>query len=480
MPELVTIPNITLIETGTWQASTGEVTFTSSHLYAAVAALDDPAVKTPRMRFGHTPPGTSPYESAGQFQEQPCVGKFTNLRVEDEGNSLVADLVGVPKWLADILPIAYPNRSVEAFFGVNTSTGKKHDMIVTSVALLGENLPGVQTLEDLEVIFSDDGSEEWINGLTATDKVAASHLGGDPLPTRVAASVDTGDIRSAFYEQIATEESGRYWWWLHQVYIDPAVVIAEDDDGEFWLIPYDAKSAEMGDPTQVFIQWVEKDSGKVAASVQLPKEYGQATAVWTEAKASRPAARQIEFNNNKEARASMPIDTSLLCAKLGLPADASEEQINAALEAHAEETPPVGSTPGETPVEETPREEENPPAEEGGDEGDDEEPEVEGGEAQASGVMVDRSAWAETTAYVKKQKAKERDEFVSAAVKAGKIPPARKAHYLTLMERDESGTTEFINNLEAGAVPVTEIGTSEDVQASAAQGTGLFPELQEA
>src|SRR5687768_12844411 len=144
MPELVTIPNVPLIETGTWQASTGEVTFTSQDLYAAVAALDDPAVKLPRMRLGHTEAGVSMAESAGQFEEQPCVGKFTNLRVEDDGNTLVGDLVGVPAWLAEILPIAYPNRSVEAYFEVSTSTGKKHGMVVTSVAMLGENLPAVQ------------------------------------------------------------------------------------------------------------------------------------------------------------------------------------------------------------------------------------------------------------------------------------------------------------------------------------------------
>jgi hypothetical protein len=333
--ELVTIPNIPLIETGVdWPASTGAVTFSATHLSAAAAApYSDPAVKLPRMRFGHTKAGTSIYESAGGFEEQPCVGKFTNLRVENDGNALVGDLVGVPQWLADILPVAYPNRSVEAFFEVDTPTGKKHQMIIASVALLGENLPAVATLEDLQLLFSEEGSSEWIDALTAQTKVAASQ-GGDrlPAPRRVAASVDMGDVRSAFYEQIATEESGRYWWWLHQVYIDPTVVIAEDDSGEYWLIPYDGKTAEMGDPVQVFIQWVNKEDGKVAASVSIPEQFGQPATVYAAARESRPAAREQEFHNKKEARGSMPIDTLLLTKRLGLPDDATEEQINEALE----------------------------------------------------------------------------------------------------------------------------------------------------
>ena len=98
-------------------------------------------------------------QSADHNFEQPCVGKFVNLRVEDQGNTLYGDLVGVPKWLAEILPTAYPSRSVEAYFGVSTATNRKHEMIVTSVALLGENLPGVSTLDDLEYLFSDEPTD---------------------------------------------------------------------------------------------------------------------------------------------------------------------------------------------------------------------------------------------------------------------------------------------------------------------------------
>lgn len=487
MPELVTIPNVPLIETGVdWPASTGPVTFTESHLRAAAEApYSDPAVKLPRMRFGHTGAGTTPSQSADHKFEQPCVGKFVNLRVGDEGNTLYGDLMGVPKWLAEILPTAYPNRSVEAFFGVTTSTERKHEMIITSVALLGENLPGVQTLDDLEYLFSDEPSE-WIEALTADAKVAASQSrpGGDPIPEqRVAASVDTGDVRSAFYEQVAVDD--RYYWWLHQLYLDPAVMIAEDENMEYWLVPYStsASDVECGEPVQVFIQWVEKESGKVAASAAIPKEFGQPAQVWASADESRPAGRE---NNHKEATAAMAIDIPALRSALGLsdtdlPDDATEEQINEALAAQAQ----AGST------DEPEGDDEQP----GTPETEGDEPEGAQASANADVITVDRAIWEETRrgaqAGLELQRRQAREEnaaFVDAAVQAGKISPATRESYLSQMNgpsNDGNGPAKasirsLIDGLPAGVIPVEEIGHSEgeSTKAQSSEGTGLFPDLE--
>ena len=487
MTELVSIPRVPLIETGIdWPASTGPVTFTEGQLRAAAEApYNDQAVKLPRLRFGHTGAGTSPTQSADHKFEQPCVGKFINLRVEDEGNTLYADLVGVPKWLGAILPTAYPNRSVEAFFGVSTNTGKQHDMIITSVALLGENLPGVQTLDDLEYLFSDEPTE-WIDALTADTKVAASQTqpGGDPIPQqRVAASVDTGDVRSAFYEQVATEDSGRYWWWLHQMYLDPTVVIAEDEAMEYWLVPYSASTSgvEFGEPVQVFIQWVEKDSGKVAASVKLPTEFGQPSQVWASAEESRPEGRN---KNNQETKMGVNIPnlrTALGLSETDLPDDATEEQVNAALEAHA-------SKPDDKP-------EDEPEIDDDDDEsGDDDEPT--GTQASKGNVIqVDREVWEQTRAGAQAgmELRHERDRadneaFLSTALRKGKISPATKASYLKQMngpKNDGNGPAKaeirsMIEELPEGVLPVTEEGHSggADETTKASQGTGLFPDLE--
>jgi hypothetical protein len=466
VPELVTIPNITLVETGTWNASTGEVTFTSDDLYAAVAALDDPAIKTPRMRFGHTSSTATLYESSGGFDSQPCVGKFTNLRVEGDGTALVGDLVGVPQWLAEVLPVAYPNRSVEAYFEVKTSTGKKHPMVITSVALLGEELPAVQTLDDLELLFSEEGSPEWIDALSAGSQVAASRK-EESMPTRVAASVDSSDVRKAFYEQIATEESGRYWWWIHQVYLDPKAAIAEDDNGEYWMCEYSFSGNEVQfeEPRQVFIQWVDTESGKVAA--EAGPTFGRPAARFASAADSRPAERQKKYDNQQKETQSMPIDIAALRTALGvddsvLPDDATEEQINTAIAAgpqtaEVEETEETeGDTVGEVPV-----------------------------AVAAQGAVIDpemlRQLQADAAAGREARAAQvlsERTQFVDTAVRAGKIPPARKGHYLSLLERDDAGTRDFINKLEAGVVPLSEKGSSETDEGRESRlgsGHGSFP-----
>lgn len=498
MPELVTIPRVPLIETGIdWPASTGPVTFTEGHLRsAAEAPYADQAIKLPRMRFGHTSATTSASESADHHFEQPCVGKFINLRVEDDGNTLYGDLVGVPKWLGEktknedgsegpsVLSIAYPSRSVEAFFGVSTNTGKTHEMIITSVALLGENLPGVQTLDDLEILFSDEPTE-WIEALTADAKVAASQPqpGGDPIPQqRVAASVDTGDVRSAFYEQVATEESGRYWWWLHQMYLDPTVVIAEDDNMEYWLVPYSATASgvEFAEPVQVFIQWVEKETNKVAAKVSLPEQFGQPSQVWASAEESRPEGRSTTSEGDE---AEMAIDTASLRTALGLsetdlPDDATEEQINEAIAAHAAN---AGSGEGDGGTEDEATGDEQPEA-----------------VAAAAGsgprtVAVDAEVWEETRrgaqAGLELQRSQARaanESFLDTAIRQGRIAPSSRASYLAQMNGpDDSGNgparasvMDLINGLEAGVIPVDEKGHGEGETTKASQGTGLFPELE--
>lgn len=505
MAELVTIPNVELCETGIdWPASTGPVTFTQDDLISASEApYLDSAIKLPRMRFGHTGAGTSIHDSMAGFTEQPCVGKFVNLRVENEGNLLVADLVGVPAWLAEILPIAYPNRSVEAYFEVSTSTGKKHRMVVTSVALLGENLPGVQTLEDLEYLFSDD-PDEWISALQGGEKVAASQstTRGDQVTKRVAASVDTGDVRSAFYEQVATEEEGRYWWWLHQMYLDPSVCIAEDESMEYWLVPYSATASgiEFEDPVKVKIQWVEEDSGNVRASGAAnvdsiaAKLFGHASHMWVAASDSRPPERQAEWSTkNQEAKPAMGIDIPALRAKLGLsetdlPDDATEEQINTALAADPPE-------PTET---------------ESDDESDDndstetEDVDVNDANSVAAAIksgrvrLVDASVWEDTRkgaqAGTDLQNKADRDDnraFLESAVREGRIPRSALSSYQKQMDGpDNSGRgparaaiREMVGGLEKGVIaPTEEIGHSEgenNTITAQTQGTGLFPKLEQ-
>lgn len=484
--DLVTIPNVEIASTGTWDASTGQVTFTQEDLQSALAATEDPAVKEPRLIIGHTDgtagPGMSPVE--GFFGEQPALGRYTNLRMGNNGQTLVGDLVGVPKWLADILPTAYPNRSIEGYWNVTSATGKDHQFVIPRVAVLGVSLPAVATLEDLQAMFSEEGPE----GVTVLSKVGervAASLGGRSSE-KVAASVQYEDVRRDFYTSFAVDD--RYWWWIRAVYVDPPTLIVDDDEGGLWSVPYSVAgdSAEFGDPVQVITQYVEKESPtKVVAN-----RAAATGETYTKAE-SRPQDRTRPKEDTKMARVSASIDVGALRSRLGLteeqlPDDATEEQITEAIN-----TPPTGTSPDpnnsenpDQPEPGTPEAGAPQPGEptEGGNNRGNVGP---GPDVSASGAVVD----AETLAQLQRdaqagrearaqQLRTERETFVSAAVNDGRIPPSRRDHYLTLMERDDTGTREFLTSLTPGAVPTGELGHGEDVSASASDyiDTHLSPE----
>lgn len=482
--DLVTLPNITLISVGSWKAGgsspgkSKEVVFTEEDLRNIMASLEAPDVKEPRMVLGHTPdsagPGMSEVADEGFFGEQPTIGKFTNLSLTSDGQDIVGDLVGVPAWLANILPTAYPQRSVEVYWDVPSYIpgAPNHACVMPRVALLGTNLPAVATLEDLKVFYSEEGPEIEPDLANATRRIAASR--GDDMPQRVAASVQFEDVRREFYNSFATEASGRYWWWITAAYVDPAILIVDDEDeGLLWSVPYTIKGdeVEFGDPVEIKVQYVEKDGGKVAAArmsaaqqlVAGSEVLGvEAEQVYEKAALSRP-------NDRKRAKetATMGLDIAALRERTGLtaeqlPDDATEEQINTALSAPAPEAAPPG--------EEKPEPEAAPAGEAPA-----------GGAAAEAGaggptITVDRTAWENTQATIAELKTDRdtrvkasREDAVRLAIKDGKIPPSRKEHYVKLMTADPEGTTELLSSLEA-VIPVEqrEVGVGDDTEASKA------------
>lgn len=139
MPELRTIEGVELARTGTYRLSTGEQTFTRDHLSSAVTAAE--AGAAPRLRIGHIDP---------RFDGDPAIGSVKNLRLDQDGDLLVGDLVDVPEWLAENLPAIYPGRSIEAKVTEDT-------MRLTGLALLGVTAPGIDALADLERLVAATG-----------------------------------------------------------------------------------------------------------------------------------------------------------------------------------------------------------------------------------------------------------------------------------------------------------------------------------
>lgn len=144
-PSTGTIRDVELVRVGTWNASTGVSTITRDHLAAAVAAYQDHLIDRPVIRLGHVDP---------RFDGEPAMGWVTNLRLADNGDTLLGDLVGMPAKLAEVAPTAYRRRSVELAFGVKSAAGKAYAAVLTGLALLGVAPPAVKGLADVLALYT--------------------------------------------------------------------------------------------------------------------------------------------------------------------------------------------------------------------------------------------------------------------------------------------------------------------------------------
>jgi hypothetical protein len=456
-PVLKTVPNVPIVSTGTYHLAGnpypgGETTFTSEDLADAVAAVQDPAVKLPRLKLGHT----SEWGDA-----EPCFGKVDNLRIGDNGQTIYGDYVGTPAWLAQVLPAIYPNRSIEANFNVTTATGNTYRMVITAVALLGVQLPGVATLEDLAGLYTEtmpEGTE--IEGESESAVVAEL---GDSMRFKIRGreakgSVNLEDLRRSFYDNVAVGD--QYYWWIREVFLDPNELIVDNDDGELYRMSFtiSGEDVEFGDPEPVKVQYA-------AASLDKPLARTERAEAFASRSESRPETTDQEERMDKVRE------------RLGLPADATEEDILKALDEQESSTPPSTQEPGESegnPAEQGPETGTPSPQTEGDDNGEGaEQPEAEAEPVAASNggngtVTVDAATLAEMQRQAAlgaqahaRQTEEERETTLSACVKDGVFPPARLDHWRTQWNNDPEGTKETLAGMPKGLIPVEARGGAQ-------------------
>jgi hypothetical protein len=149
MPEAatVTISDVELVKVGTWAASTGVVTVKPEDLADMVAAQGDPQIDRAPLKLGHTG-GLSALGDS-----EPALGWVSNLRLADDGQTLLGDLTDVPAGIADALQAAYKRRSVEIAWGVKTADGNSYRAVIDGLALLGVQAPAVKGLADIEALY---------------------------------------------------------------------------------------------------------------------------------------------------------------------------------------------------------------------------------------------------------------------------------------------------------------------------------------
>lgn len=478
--------------------ASGPKTFTPEDLVQAVASQSDPAIHAPRVWLGH--------EDDDRFHKgrataagsaEPALGKVDNMRVEDEGMTLVGDIVGCPTWLAKILSSAYPSRSIEGLVEAKTVTGHDWGLVVTDLALLGVVWPGVSTLDDLEALYSEDGPEG-IEVKEETMAVAASRA--------VTAQVNIDDVRRAFYNALPEMDISS-WSWIRAMQVDPMELIVDDDEGDLWAVTVDFSGEEIsfGDPVKKKIEYVNasqaKDPDARGLIVRALTAGTKVAASWDKRTESRP-------DSTSQENGMTPEQIKLLRGRLGLseeqlPDDATPEQITAALGGSGNPSPPAvpettppASDPGATQVPpDTTRD--NPSPDQVPDNPDPLQPNAVAASAAALpegyvAVPVDQWKQVQVNAAAGAKVAVESEEhrqgaIIAKAVDKGRISPAQKDNFVLMFKRDPAGAEKLLTasveggGLMEGTIPVTARGidpSATDATTTEAYPSEWLPELQ--
>lgn len=297
VPKLVTVKGIEIVSTGIeYPLASGPTTFTPEDLAQAVGAQDDPAINHPRIWLGHPDdprihgqrhPGSPP-------SGEPAVGRVMNMRLEEGGQTIIGDLEGIPVWLARIMASAYPSRSIEGDFNVETVTGHKWDLVISGLALLGVAWPGVSTLEDIASLYTEEGPDD-IQVIEATKEKPVTIIAA--ADRTVVGQVTVEDLRRQYYESLTGDQA---WWWIRAVYLDPNEMIVDDDDACLYRVGFNIKgeTVEFGEPQQVKIKYVNASNGAIAAEpINQKREH---VALFASRADSRPEGEAVPAAQNDD------------------------------------------------------------------------------------------------------------------------------------------------------------------------------------
>lgn len=400
MVNLVTVPGIELMRTGKWNLSTGEWECTDKEIAAAIDAHDKGLLRKPVIRLGHNDP---------RFSGDPAVGWLDNLRASEDGQALIGDMVGVPEWLAEILPSAYPSRSIEGLYDYTAPDGSEHDFVLTGLALLGATRPGVESLQSLQDVAR------------LYDIAAAAQVGGKAIELTVEA---------ATYRDRTTAKEP----WGDVDYADPGFLDENDQPAE---PGHGVKRYPLNDRDHVKSAWDfinEKDNAKLYTPTQLAHIRSAIES------AAKKFGIKVEASGASETEGGAVVALPEKVAEaLGIDASADEDAVLARI---AELTPAGEPAP------------EAAPAAVAAAAG------VVNGLVQIEQAQLDelKAAAAQGVEARARQIAEDDERTVMAAIGQGKIAPARKDHWLAALKADRDGTKQVLASLAAGLVPVVEVG----------------------
>jgi hypothetical protein len=160
---LCRLPDVPIMHVGMdWPAMYGAETFGASHIESAVEAFADPMIPRPRVKLGHIDPRYNPHpcpqchaEIPPDLDGDPGFGFLEGLVLERNSTVLAADFVDIPLWLAKVMPVAYPTRSIEGWFKHQGPNKKEYPFVLTGCSL-GSWFPAILTLPDLPALYGSE------------------------------------------------------------------------------------------------------------------------------------------------------------------------------------------------------------------------------------------------------------------------------------------------------------------------------------
>lgn len=436
-PVLATIPRVELMHAGTWNISTGQATFTSDDLAQAIAAMECPAVRRPVLKIGHTDV---------RFDGEPAVGWIDNLNTD--GSTLWGDYVGMPRWLADVCASAYPDRSIEGWYDFQCQIGHTHPFVLTGVALLGVTPPGIGTLaslQDVATLYGVAAAQNPDTVVTTSRHIVFNASGGNMPASLLKAKATVEDIRRAYYADASWSV------WIEEIQLDPVLqlIVADDETGQRQRVPVTLDPSKEGEEAVEFAApipvLVRYEDAPIAASVARDGvvHYSTRQASRPSASPQPPATEPLgSITPQKKEKAAMAASdlniTGGLLTRLGIAPDADldEDGLLAALDERLTAPSTVEASTQQTT------------------------PTVPEGHVVVSQRVLDEmriQAAAGAEAFARQQR-EDRDNAISAAVRDGRISPARKEFWATAWDKDPEGVLKDLAALPPGRIPMAATG----------------------
>ncbi|MCQ9384441.1 phage protease [Brevibacterium moorei] len=426
-----TIPGVPLIRTGTWNASVGGTQpVTAADLKAMADAAADNTLDMPVIKIGHV---DQRFPELGQDGE-PAYGQVANVRLSDDGQTLLGDFVNVPEELAAKADSAYPYRSAEFRSNVTLKDAagevvRKFKKVLTAVALLGSTPPAVKGLGTVHAALSDGTALDSDAGALVAFKL------GDPLSAE--------QLRKALLD--ATPGAGEVLdftdtlYWYTTIDGDPLTGQLRYMQGTY--TESQGVVEVTGEPVEV-----EEDPGRSF----VPKQPGTQTANVPPAAPAGPQA-QIDNLSTSEGGTGMATLADLFSAVEVDPPEGEDytaiEIPDAAVEAIAQAFTDVKNSDGE--------DGENP---------------VAASEAPTGSVLVSEAQFSELTAsnqsmatqlaeLTAARDADRRDGIINTALSEGRLHPSERDAWRTALDDNEESITTLLSQ-RAQVVPVNELGSA--------------------